>query len=50
MKKLKVFVCENFYPDYEEAIKREGIEDIELIAFPTLCDQKGRKVRSKRNI
>lgn len=47
MKKLKVFVCENFYPDYEEAIKREGIGDIELIPFPTLCDQKGRKAEAK---
>ena len=47
MEKFKVFICENFFPEYEEALKREGIDDIELIAFPTLCDQKGRKAEAK---
>lgn len=47
MEKLKIFICENFCPEYEEALKKEGIDDVELIAFPTLCDHKDRKKEAK---
>lgn len=47
MEKLKIHVCENLYSEYEEALKREEIDDVELIALPTLCDQKGRKEEAK---
>ena len=47
MEKLKVFICENFYPDYQAALQQEGIEDIKLHAYPTLCDHKGRKNEAK---
>ncbi|NLV82778.1 MAG: diguanylate cyclase [Synergistaceae bacterium] len=47
MEKLKIYVCENLYYEYEEAIKREEIDEVELIALPTLCDQKGRKKEAK---
>ncbi len=47
MKKLQVFICENFYPEYQNALERERIEDIELHVFPSLCDQKGRKTEVK---
>ena len=48
MEKLKVYTCENFYPEYEKALKIEGIDDIELIAFPTLCDHKNKKTEVKK--
>lgn len=43
MEKLQVFICENFYPEYQYALQREGLEDIEIRVFPSLCDHKGRK-------
>ncbi len=47
MNKLKVFICENFYPEYQAALLREGINDVELRLYPTLCDHKGRKNEAK---
>jgi len=43
MDKLQVFICENFYPEYQAALQKEEINDIELHLYPTLCDHKGRK-------
>lgn len=47
MEKLQIFICENFYPEYKNAVQIEGFEDIELRVFPSLCDQKGRKTEVK---
>ena len=47
MDKLNIFICENIYPEYQEAIQREGINDIELRAYPALCDQNSRKDEAK---
>lgn len=47
MEKLQIFICENFYPEYKNALQIEGFEDIELRGFPSLCDQKGRKTEVK---
>ncbi len=47
MEKLQIFICENFYPEYQNAIQTEGFEDIELRVFPSLCDQKGHKMEVK---
>ena len=48
MEKLKVFICENYYPEYQHAIQKEGLEkDIELRVFMSLCDHKGSKAEVK---
>jgi diguanylate cyclase (GGDEF)-like protein len=47
MKKLPVFICENFDLEFQAAIEREGIDDIELCIFPTLCDHKGGREAAK---
>ncbi len=44
MEKLQIFICENFYPEYQKVIQTENFEDIELSVFPSLCDQKGHKM------
>jgi len=43
MKKLQIFICENFYPEYQAALQREGINDVNLSIFPSLCDSKKEK-------
>ncbi len=43
MNKLRLYVCENFYPEYQAVIDKEKIEEIELYVFPAICDHKGRK-------
>ncbi len=50
MKKLQIVVCENFYDEYQKALQVEGFEEIELLEFPTLCDQKGRKDEVKEKL
>jgi diguanylate cyclase (GGDEF)-like protein len=47
MEKLQVFICENFYPEYQAALQKEGINDIELHGYPTLCNHKGKKSEAK---
>jgi len=47
MDRLKIIVCENFYPEYKKALLMEGFEDVELCIYPSLCDQKGRKNEAK---
>lgn len=47
MKKLQIFICENFYPEYQKALQIEGLEDTELRTFTSLCDHKGRKTEVK---
>ena len=47
-KKLQHFVCENFYPEYLAAMQMEQLEhDIDLRAFPSLCEHKGQKAEVK---
>lgn len=43
MQKSKIFVCENFFQEYKEALKHEAIDDVELLEFPSLCDHKAAK-------
>lgn len=48
MDKFQIYICENFYKEYKEAIRLEGFEEVELLPFPPLCAQKGRKSEAKR--
>lgn len=50
MEKIQIFVCENFYPEYQEALKIEGFKDVEINVFPSLCDQKSRKAEVAEKI
>ncbi len=43
MEKLKVFICENFYLEFQKALEKEEIDDVELCVFKSLCDNKGMK-------
>lgn len=36
--RLSVLVCENYIPEFEYIIKKEKLENIELVPFPTFCD------------
>jgi len=47
MGKLQIFICENFYPEYQNAVQVEGFKDIEICVFPSLCEHKGRKAEVK---
>lgn len=47
MDKLQVFVCENFYLEYQTAILKEHFNDVKLQAYPTLCNYKGGKNKVK---
>lgn len=47
MEKLKIFVCENFYLEYQSVLLSENYDDVELIVYPSLCDQKSRKAEAK---
>ncbi len=40
MSKLKVFVCENFAPDYYRAMEMEALESLEIILYPSVCNDK----------
>lgn len=47
MEKLQLFVCGNFYPEFQEVLAAEEFEDVELRPFPSLCDQKCCRSRVK---
>ncbi len=47
MDKLHFFICENFYPEYQTALLKEDITDVELHVYPTLCDHKASKSKAK---
>ncbi|WP_319547857.1 GGDEF domain-containing protein [Desulfogranum marinum] len=38
MKRFSIFVCENYIPEFEYLVKKEQLDDIELVSFPTFCD------------
>jgi len=37
LRKLRIYVCEHYLPDYFEAIKREGLQNVNVEGFPALC-------------
>ena len=40
MKKLCLYVCENYFPDVAGACERKGWTDVEVIPFPSMCFSK----------
>jgi len=40
MEKIDVYVCENFFLEYKEAVEIGSIDDVEIHQFNTLCDHK----------
>jgi len=48
MEKLKIFICENFYPEYKNVLQSEGFEDVEICSFYSLCTFKGKKAEVKK--
>lgn len=48
MGKIRIVICENFYPEYQEVLQNQGFEDIELLIFPSSCDQKERKLEVRK--
>jgi diguanylate cyclase (GGDEF)-like protein len=47
MKKLQLFICENFYSEYQYALTKEDIKDVEIHIFPSLCDDRSRKLEAQ---
>jgi len=47
MTTLNIYVCENFYPEYKALVDKPEFEDIHLIAYPSLCMNKGNKIKVK---
>ncbi|MBN2285049.1 MAG: hypothetical protein JXQ26_02230, partial [Tissierellales bacterium] len=47
MKKLQLFICENFYSEYQCALIKEDIRDVEIHIFPSLCDDRSRKLEAQ---
>ena len=43
MNKIKLIICENFYPEYKKVIKEEDFREVELIIYPNLCENKKNK-------
>ncbi len=50
MDKLHLYICENFYPEYQAVINKENFDDIELIVLPSLCDNKKGKEEAKEKL
>ncbi len=40
MKKLNIFVCENYFPEISSIIEREKLEDVIVQSFPSMCENK----------
>ena len=43
MAKIKVYVCENYLPDFIRVCEEKGLADVVIDSFPSLCADKGKK-------
>lgn len=50
MNELTILVCENYYMEYQEAIKRKGFNDVTIKSFPCLCDYSQKKKTIKETL
>ncbi len=41
MRKLKIYVCENFAPDYRGAVESGKFPDVTVVSFPCWCSRRG---------
>ncbi len=48
MNKLVFFVCENFYPEFKDAILVQGFSDVIITAYPSMCQDKSKKAEAER--
>lgn len=46
MNKLDIFVCENFSPEFMKVTKDEGFDDVNIIAYPCMCENKSKKSKA----
>lgn len=42
MNKLDVYVCENYLPEFQKAFEDEGFDDVAIIPFPSMCQDKSK--------
>jgi len=47
---LKMYVCENYLPDYSKAIEREGLQNVSAEGFPCLCSYRLASVQVKERL
>ena len=47
MEKTQVFICENYYPEFQHVVQEEGFDNIVLRVFPSLCDHNGYHAEEK---
>ncbi|MBV1758499.1 MAG: GGDEF domain-containing protein [Dethiosulfatibacter sp.] len=50
MKKLNIFVCENYFPEISSIIEREKLEDVIVQSFPSMCENKKNVEKTTRLI
>jgi len=48
MEKFNIFVCENFSPEFQNIIEKEGFDDVAIKAYSCMCGNKKEKVESSR--
>ena len=39
MNKLHVFVCDNISVKFQQAVEQEGLDDVQIVSFPCLCEK-----------
>ena len=45
---MNLFVCENYYPEFERSCDERGLTDVAVIPFPSTCLDKSRKAEAAR--
>ncbi len=43
MRKINLFVCDNFAQDYMKAVENEALKHVAIKAFPSMCENKSKK-------
>lgn len=48
MAKINLYVCENYFPEFNNVCEKNGFADVAVIPFPSMCADKSKKAETAR--
>lgn len=48
MNKLNIYICENFFPEFNSVLEKEDFDDVSLVVYPCMCENRAKKIETDK--